>query len=284
MAGLKLQVMKYIIPILLSFAFSTQSISQNINDTNVINYSYKLQGYNKKINSLINTGTGFILNWGHEYFLITNFHVLTGKEAATNKKMDVLTDTCTDIIIWFQNDTGTGFKKLVAKLYDSVGNKLYSLYYTNKNQILDIAVVYISPADLPPIIKKHFITMTDIYFQEPGGKTYVVGFPDGKMIDGWKPTIINSHSVEPVKDTSIKHLFLFEDTTYGGMSGCPVYIKQSINLNWLQLIAINAMNATFYSNPRDSKRYGTAIYFRYVFEIIREILKGSKTTADFYSK
>jgi hypothetical protein len=93
-----------ILLLLVMFMSFNESKSQIIPKTSIKYFSYKLQGANVRTKQLVNGGTGFIFTYEDYDFLVTNYHVLTGKNASTGKKLENLADTCNAVIIWFRDE------------------------------------------------------------------------------------------------------------------------------------------------------------------------------------
>ena len=281
-AGHKLYTLKYLILLYLTFIIGCSSAQKYPPDDNLLNYSYKIQGINDHTKQYVNAGTGFIINHNGVDFLVSNYHVFTGKDAVTGQIVNGLTDTCTSIIVWFRGQVDTPFKKLVIPLYDSIG-KLFSVYHADKEKLLDIAVMPLPRNDLPPGIKKYTISLSDVdtSTNSPENKRiYVVGFPVGYLKDGWKPKVVKANSVtqKVSGNFTIPNIF-FDDTTSGGMSGSPTYIQTDETTKPL-LVAINSMNTDFDSN--NPKIKGGAYYFKYCWDIIKLIIKENRPGVDVY--
>lgn len=258
------------------------SIAQKLTTTNLDNFSYKIQGVNTKTKQLNNAGTAFIISYKGSDFLVSNYHVFTGKDAITQNKIDELKDTCTAIILWFRSDTGSSFKKLLFQLFDTTGTKLFSIYHGNETSLLDIAILPIYKEDYPPNIRKYIISQTDIDTTTKYSNNkpvYVVGFPLGKMGQGWKPKTIKAKSViEKVEPPFISPNISFDNGTFPGMSGSPVYIASKSGK--IALSGVNYQNPDFMKDNPSIK--GAGIQIKFVIDIIEEMIRQNKSNIDFY--
>ena len=99
------------------FCFSTNVLpAQNLNKDSLINYSYIING--KDDNKFQTSGTGSIIHYKDQYFLVTNFHVLTAKDANTNKVFKEFKDSNTAVSIIFQPfDRKSNFVVNIYPLY-----------------------------------------------------------------------------------------------------------------------------------------------------------------------
>lgn len=274
--------MKYYILIYLVFIVSCLSAQQKTNTDSLINYSYKIEGINNITKQYVNVGTGFIISHMGIDFLVSNYHVITGKDPSSGQKLNELTDTCTSIIVWFRSKTDIPFNKLYIQLYDSLG-RLFSIYHANKDTLLDIAVIPLPKNNLPLSTKKYTISFNEVDTMinwPENKKIYVVGFPKDFLDDEWKPKIVQANSVtQKVRGNfTIPNIF-FDDTTSRGMSGSPTYIQKNEKSKPL-LVAINTMNIPFDAN--NPKIKGSAYYFKYCWEIINLIIKEKRPDVDVY--
>lgn len=265
--------------------------AQILNVDSLVNYSYKIQGVNiestspnsKAIVHKIDAGTCFIVAIEGNDFLITNYHVITGKDPYTNKKIPRLSDTCTSFLVNFRNNYDTGFSKPRFDLYTRSGHRNYPVFHYNEDTVIDITAVILPNDWYPPNINKYIITQSEIdsEFNYQGNETiYVLGFPLGKMIEGWKPNFISASSVNLNHDSSVINPYLFyNQISVHGMSGSPVYIKKT-GSNKILLKGIQAIQTRYDSNNPDIK--AAAINFHLALKLIEEILKTGKSNVDYY--
>lgn len=273
---------KHCLLLFIFYIISIYSFSQNLINDSLINYSYKIQGINRITNQHVNAGTGFIIKYNYNYFIVTNYHVLTGKDPLSRLKLSNLTDTCTSIIINFRNKVDTGFKKLVMNLFDSSGTKLFSLYHGHQDSLLDIAVLPIFSEDFPPDIKEYFIDYNNIDSTtnyQPSKTIFIVGFPFGKMKNKWMPTIIKCKSVREIMDGFfVSPHFSFDSSTIEGMSGSPIYLENDSGI--ISLVGVNALN-----NPNDSLNpnlKGKGVLIKFICYLIESMVEQNKANVDLF--
>lgn len=140
--------MRYCFLWILLILLVTSCVSQKKSYEDLLKYSYKIQGINDSTKQYVQAGTGFIINAGGHDFLITNYHVLTGKDPISGKKISSISDTCTSIVIWVRKYNDTSFIKWKIPLYDSIG-KLFSLYHADQYRLVDIGVLTLSSKQPP---------------------------------------------------------------------------------------------------------------------------------------
>jgi len=254
-----------------------ESKSQIIRKTSLKYFSYKLQGANTTTKQLVNGGTGFIFTYGEHDFLVTNYHVLTGKNVSTGKKLENLPDTCNAVIIWFRDEKVDTFKRVLVPIYDSFGVRLFSIYYADSETLFDLAVLALFPEQFPPGIKKYSITVKSIdtlTYNKAGLRVLISGFPRGAS----EPTIKTAVTIKQrMRGNTITPLIFFSDSTLQGMSGSPIWIAAHA-ANGISLIGINALNPTFdIANP---KIRGAGVYFKYAMTLIEEMIRTDHINID----
>ena len=112
--------------------------AQNLNKDSLINYSYIING--KDNNRFQTSGTGSIMHYKNQFFLVTNYHVLTAKDANTNKVFKEFKDSNTAVSIIFQpSDRRSNFIVNIYPLYEHGKSKFGTFVF--KNQIIDISVM-----------------------------------------------------------------------------------------------------------------------------------------------
>ncbi|HET6255150.1 MAG TPA: hypothetical protein VFE32_13810 [Puia sp.] len=268
---------KYFFYIISIFIFSC-SHAQNIKNEDLLNYSYLLTGENNGV--FLGSGTGFIIHYIDKYFLVTNFHVLTGKLPLTNKIIPEAKDTNTSIFVIFRPvNKQTLFYPMKYLLFDTIGNRNFSMAVFN-NQILDYVVM---PIVIPDEVIKHWLEIKDVdttLSYDENIPLQVIGFPLGQFIKNWQPTTMIVHStINPIKDPDIFDPFVyFSDSTIRGMSGSPVYFKDP--QGEIKLLAINSTHPD--STAQAPKIKGAAIFCKYVVDLIRSAYVRPSITGQFY--
>lgn len=240
--------------------------AQNLDKDSLINYSYIING--KFDNKFQSSGTGSIVHYKDQYFLITNFHVLTAKDAKTNKVFKEFKDSNTAVSIIFQPlDRKSSFVVNIYPLYKH-GKPTFGTFVF-KNQIIDISVM---PIVLPKKAAVFAFELNDIDTSErylPNEKLIAYGFPKGEFKNSWQPTEFDANAVENYEkgETIYDPFVLFDRTPIRGMSGSPVYFYNSENK--LKVLSVQS-NAVDY-NPKAPNIKGSSIYYTLALEIIKQM-------------
>lgn len=230
----------------------------------LIDYSFIING--KSNNEFQTSGTGTIMKYKDKFYLITNFHVLTGKDYKTNEKFPHLKDTNSEISIIFQNaDRKSKFIVIIYPLYNSKGDELFKTFMF-QNQIIDISVM---PIVVPEKVLKSFLEMSDLdttWSYAPNKKLLIFGFPNGKFKNSWQPTKLNANTVSntQVGEFIFDPYVFFDEEPIGGMSGSPVYIFDADNKIKFLSVVSNIVD----DNP---KIKGRSIYSLCALQLIRRM-------------
>lgn len=154
------------------------------------------------------------------YFLVTNRHVLEGKN---------------QVILKF-NVTGKGTKKYLLELVDEKDKKIW---LTHQNERVDIAIIPISPGYLEAQgIECYFFPEQDMAFKQQikelgifqGDEIFVLGFPMGITGMERNYVIVRSGIIARLDDEILNNNFsyLIDSKIFPGNSGGPVVFKPSI--------------------------------------------------------
>jgi hypothetical protein len=239
--------------------------AQNLSKDSLINYSYVING--KDHNKFQTSGTGSIVHYKHQYFLVTNFHVLTAKNANTNKVFKDYKDSNTAFSIIFQPlNRKTNFLVHIYPLYKD--DKPTFKTFMFQNTIVDISVIPIIPPTNAAVFAFELsdIDTSQQYLQNE--KLIMYGFPKGKFINNWQPTEFKANAIENYEkgETIYDPFVFFDETPVGGMSGSPVYFYSK---NQLKVLAVQSNAVDF--NPKSPTVKGRAIYYNLALSLIKEM-------------
>jgi hypothetical protein len=171
-------------------------------------------------------GTGFIIENNGTYFLVSNWHVLTGKNFFTPQQ--IVYEAEEFQILFWQSDGGS-FKEIRLNVRDNLLEKIDK----KGAPIFDIAAFQIPP-NLLSQIEIHPIPLSLIDTDlpaKPAMEVSIIGYPHLITATGdldmpiaiWKKGAIAS-------DPEIQHkgrdFFFIDATTKCGMSGSPVVIQK----------------------------------------------------------
>jgi Trypsin-like peptidase domain len=218
--------MKYLLHIIL-ILIPIATFSQHLNKDSLINYSYIING--KSNTKFQISGTGSIVTYRNKHYLVTNFHVLTAKDANTNQKFPDVPDTNTSISIIFQPiDRKSNFVVMIYRLFDLHNRANFDTFMFQDN-IIDISVM---PVIIPDNAFKAFFSINDFDTSgsyAPDKNLMIFGYPLGNFKNNWQPTELDTKSISNCeKSAFIFDPFVFFDTQpIKGMSGSPIYMYDS---------------------------------------------------------
>ena len=178
----------------------------------------------------LSTATGFVVQRNKKYYLVTNWHVLSGRNTETNEPMSSTAAIPDEIHIFHHAKDKLGFwLQTTEKLIDSHGNKIWKEHLTYEK--IDIAILELTHTnniDFYPLD----LELADVdMIPQPAMPISILGFPFGLSSGGsngllpiWKTGHI---ATDPDIDYDGKPAFLIDATTRGGMSGSPVVLRMS---------------------------------------------------------
>ncbi len=176
-------------------------------------------------------GTGFIYEKNGQFYLITNWHVVTGKHPETEEYLSDHAGIPNVVCTYFREkeNPGNGHKEIINLYSDGdMQMPIWKEHPAHKNKV-DVVAIPIpksiaSKYELHPI---NNIGFDSSFKEEVADETFVIGFPfDEPTYLGlpiWKKASISS---EP--DVNINQLpMLYIDTaTRPGLSGSPVIMQR----------------------------------------------------------
>lgn len=166
--------------------------------------------------------TGFAWERDGTVFLITNWHVVTGKDPQTHQPLSEHGSTPDALRVWLHNANNLGqWKPYDLNLFDNQLRPLWKEHEVFRSKV-DVAAVELdapSKYKVFPINKNSF---TD-FRVEVSHEVFIIGFPRGITGAGkfpiWKRGSIAS---EPDVDLDGLPKLLIDSMTRKGMSGSPV--------------------------------------------------------------
>ena len=187
----------------------------------------------------LSNATCFFTNKNGKLYLITNWHVVSGRDADTFGLLDSngAIPNILRVYLAEENEEGIQFSDnsyINIKLYDEEGNKLW--YELKKNdRMVDIVAI-----PMVNIIDKYYMPIEDA--EEPfnelsdieiTSEIYIIGFPFGKIggeIPIWKKASVAS---EPELDIEGMPYYYADTATKPGMSGSPVILYEDRPIKFL---------------------------------------------------
>lgn len=185
---------------------------------------YLILAYGEEI---LGTATGFVVEKDKKFYLITNWHVISGRNPESNLILAPSGKTPNRILIWHHGKTlGTWILKK-EDLYDESGEKRWKEHAKGKKiDLVALPLTGISD-DIQIYSFDLALTKTDMVPQV-AMPVSIIGFPLGFSGPGRFPIWKTGHiASEPELDYNNEPLFLIDATTRGGMSGSPVVLRLS---------------------------------------------------------
>lgn len=180
----------------------------------------------------LSNATCFFTKKGEKRYLITNWHVVSGKDADTLQCLNKNAAIPNKIHIYLpekadDNETIFDDNFIELDLYDMEGKQVW--YDMKKeNQMIDVAVI-----PMKTEIDKYILDIEDA--EEPynenvnlniADEIYIIGFPFGRIggvLPIWKKASVAS---EPGMDLNDMPYYFADTATKSGMSGSPVILYQ----------------------------------------------------------
>lgn len=179
---------------------------------------------------VLGTATGFITKINNTDCLITNWHVVSGRNPSTNQpsRPDGKTPNKLNILHHASAKLGTWVNK-IEELFEADGTKRW-LEHTNGRNI-DVVILPLSNKG-NDISINHFdlnLKNTDM-IATPAMPVSIIGYPLGIATGGVFPIWKTGHiASDPDLNYGNLPVFLIDATTRGGMSGSPVILRLSGN-------------------------------------------------------
>ena len=197
-----------------------------INPLSVV--SLKLEKVYK--NEIISFATGFIVERDNKYYLITNWHVVSGRHPSTYEIFDKQGRIPEELNIWYNGKKLGSWIRKSEKLYENNGKHRW-LEHPYGSDIDVVALpIKVSSTDITIYSIDLNLSKTDM-IPEVAMPISIIGFPSfisNVMPDNkfpiWKTGYIAS---EPEVDFNDEPVFLIDTTPRKGMSGSPVVLRLS---------------------------------------------------------
>ncbi len=176
----------------------------------------------------LSSATGFVVEKEGNYFLVTNWHVVSGRHPTTQKPLSSTGAIPNKIRVWHnaKKDHVGVWVSVDYPLQDTEGNPIWREKDFGSEKI----DVVIFPITGRPEIALYplDLALKDIdLIISPSEDLSIIGFPYGKASDG-KFAIWKSGNLASDFDINYesKPVFLIDATTKGGMSGSPVFARR----------------------------------------------------------
>ncbi|MEW6307150.1 MAG: trypsin-like peptidase domain-containing protein [Verrucomicrobiota bacterium] len=175
----------------------------------------------------LGSATGFVVTKSGKSFLITNWHVVSGRHPDTNQPSSSTGGIPDELQVMHHLKRGLGnWGAFSVRLLDAVGNPGWLEH--SSGQRVDVVAIPLDPlpADVQLYPMNLALANVDL-MPEPGIPVFIIGFP-GISVAGALPVWKTGHlASDHDVDYSNKPAFLIDATTRGGMSGSPVVARMS---------------------------------------------------------
>lgn len=175
----------------------------------------------------LGTATGFVVSKGEKKYLITNWHVVAGRNPQSNQPTHLQGKIPDALLIWHHGKTlGTWVRKRESLLTKD-GAKRW-LEHKNGRTVDVVALPLTEVADDAQVYPLD-LSLADVdMVPEVAMPVSIIGFPVGLISAGFFPIWKTGHiASEPNLDYHNESLFLIDATTRGGMSGSPVVLRMA---------------------------------------------------------
>jgi Trypsin-like peptidase domain len=220
--------------------FSKISESQKLKLDSLVNYSYMITG--ESLNGYSGSGTGFIVKYIDKYYLVTNYHVMTGKDPTTNLLMPNVVDSNAYVDIVFRSKVGPLlFHPMKYPLYSENGVRNFATYQYG-DFLVDVAVICIDYSKEALNYSIPYEQIDTSLTVSTKSKVWIFGFPGSLFKNNWQPEKLISNLLRPYfpKPLPFNPYLYLDSSTYAGMSGSPAYYRNSNGSMRLLALAVSS--------------------------------------------
>ena len=174
----------------------------------------------------LSTATGFVVQEQNRYFLVSNWHVFSGRNAETGKPLSDTAGIPDEVRIAHHLRKGIGHWRFHGEsLLNSDGSPRWTAH--PKGQEVDVAVLELSNVKLDVAIYPFDLSLAGLdMVPAPAMTVSVIGFPFGLRPNVFFPIWKTGHvATDPEIPYKGYAAFLIDATTREGMSGSPVVMR-----------------------------------------------------------
>lgn len=174
----------------------------------------------------LSTATGFVVLKKEKPFLITNWHVVAGRDPNTNQPLSPTAAVPDQLSIVHHHSQQLGrWEQRVEELY-AQGKPRWREHPTGK--AVDVVALPLASTDADIRFYPMDLALADVDMLVQVAMTVsIIGFPYGLATNGALPIWKTGHiASDPDIEYQGKPAFLVDATTRGGMSGSPVVVRQ----------------------------------------------------------
>ena len=219
--------------------------------------------------------TGFVVKRNDLHYLVTNWHVVTGRNPYNNQPLSTTGIANPNILkVWFHTQNLGNWKPQDINIVDRQGHGLWLEHGLGRE--VDVVAV---PLQVPSDIKIYDMDLGLADFDlmlYPSEAVSIIGFPEGLTSGGRLPIWKTGHIASDIAiDWDGKPAFLIDATTKSGMSGSPVIAKRvSIYQTSTGNVVGNAVRFLGVYSGREIGTSGIEVGFVWKPRVISDILSG----------
>lgn len=173
----------------------------------------------------LGVATGFVIKRDKNYYLITNWHVVSGKKPSSNQSLSPENKVPNKLKVWFHGQKLGSWVPRDIFLTDSKGNSLWLEH--KRGREIDVVVVPITKFKDTKIYEIDLLLADFDLMIYPSEPVSIIGFPLGITSAGKLPIWKTGNIASDIDiDWGGKPAFLIDATTKSGMSGSPVIAKR----------------------------------------------------------
>ena len=177
-------------------------------------------------NQTIGSASGFIIEFNNNYYLVTNWHVVSGRNPVTNQPSFQGGITPTHLHIFYHSSVQLGaWNRRKESLLDENGTPRWLEHQQGRN--IDVILLPLQHIDNKIKIYPFDLNLAKAdMVPEPAMPVSIIGYPLGIATGGKFPIWKTGHiASDPDLNYNNLPVFLIDATTRGGMSGSPVVLR-----------------------------------------------------------
>lgn len=223
--------------------------------------------------------TAFVYAKNNRHYIISNWHVFSGRDPYTNQPESPLGAIPNFLYVWFPaEEEPSAWVRCRLELREAMTDKPLWLEHPNGREI-DVAALpwNAESAIFYPLKPEHF--NRDLYIS-PSEIVSIIGFPFGIGYSGSLPIWKTGHVASDIDaDVDAKPMFLIDATNRHGMSGSPVIArrKEFISEDKRILISLQEKDRFLGIFSGNITKYDTEIGMVWKPHVIDEIIDNSNT-------
>lgn len=176
----------------------------------------------------LSTATGFVVEHKGKFFLITNWHVLSGRHPGTDAPLSPTAALPDEVRVAHHLKNKLGAWRFHGENLNNDGASPRWLLHPRGREV-DVAALELKNISPDTQIYPFSLALADVdIVPQPAMSVSVIGFPFGLRPNAFFPIWKTGHiATDPDLDYDGKPAFLIDATTREGMSGSPVVLRTS---------------------------------------------------------